>query len=157
MGGGSTEHVYGACSGYLGALQGLFGESANRSLMIRTPVQDLYLRSSQLCLTKQIGVVYVCARAHTCPMPLSLGCRDVPQHKVMRHPVFGVISSSLPPHTTTRIRILYLGSSQAVYHRTRPRAYACACRAFQTEHSRGGRPADCVHDSAKHPPMRHHP
>ena len=73
--------------------------------MIRSPVQDLYLRPSQLCLIKQIGVVYVCARAHTSPMPLSLGCRDVPQHKVMRHPVFGVISSSLPPHTTMRIRM----------------------------------------------------
>ena len=35
--------------------------------MIRTPVQDLYLRSSQLCLIKRIGAAYARAHAHTCP------------------------------------------------------------------------------------------
>ncbi len=34
-----------------------------------------------------------------------LGCRDVPQYKVMKYLVFGVISSSLLPHMTTRIRM----------------------------------------------------
>ena len=34
-----------------------------------------------------------------------LGCRDVPQYKVMKYLVFGVISSSLLPYMTTRIRM----------------------------------------------------
>ena len=40
---------------------------STRSLMIRTPIQDLYFRSSQLCLIKRIGAAYARARAHTCP------------------------------------------------------------------------------------------
>ena len=55
----------------------LFGESATRSFVRASRGQRSFL----------------------------LGCRDVPQYKVMKYLVFGVISSSLLPHMTTRIRM----------------------------------------------------
>jgi hypothetical protein len=60
---GGSFPVRNSFASYGASLAELFGESANRSLMIRTPVQHLYLRSSQLCLIKQIGATYARARA----------------------------------------------------------------------------------------------
>jgi len=60
---GGSFPVRNSFASYGASLAELFGESANRSLMIRTPVQHLYLRPSQLCLIKQIGATYARARA----------------------------------------------------------------------------------------------
>ena len=51
----------------------------------------------------------------------------------------------------------FLRTSTRTHMSAHAQSYACACRAFQTEHSRGGCPAACVHDGAKHLQMRHYP
>ena len=81
MGGGSTEHVYAACRGYVVVL--VLGDLVTRRHFARWPrggrsafyyfddsftsTRCLYLSPSQLCLIKRICTSYASARTHTCP------------------------------------------------------------------------------------------